>query len=119
MFRTQVVGIRKGQTCKAAEREHIPDALQPFVRHRFVYQRFQIGLCQVVLILVVFRLHLIVLKRVFLDPLVAERVQHKVFQAAQEIDRAVVLAVVRRLHKGIQPVDIGVIHGGKRQVVLL
>lgn len=117
MFRTQVVRIRKGQTRQAAEYEHVADTLDSFVRHGFAYQNIQFRFGQVVFCFVVLRPQFVVLKRILFDPLVADRIQHKVLQAAQQIDRAVGLAVMSRLDKGIQSVQVFVVHHIQRQIV--
>ena len=118
MFRAQVVGIRKGKSRQTAEREHVPDAFYPLVRHRFGYQNIQFRFGQVVFRLVVFGFKFVVLKRILFDPLVADSIQHKVLQTAQQIDRTVGLAVMGRLDKGVQSVEVFVIHPVQRNIFL-
>ncbi len=118
MFRAQVIGIRKGKSRQAAEREHIPDAFYPLVRHRFGYQNIQFRFGQVVFRLVVFGFKFVVLKRILFDPLVADSIQHKVFKTAQQIDRTVGLAVMGRLDKGVQSVEVLVINHIQRNIFL-
>ena len=118
MFRAQVVGIRKGKSRQTAEREHVPDAFYPLVGHRFGYQNIQFRFGQMVFRLVVFGFQFVVLKRILFDPLVADSVQHKVFQATQQIDRTVGLAVMGRLDKGVQSVEVFVIHPVQRNIFL-
>lgn len=113
MLRAQVVGICKGQSRQTAECEHVPNPAQTLVRHLFSDKRFQLAFCQMVFILVVFGFEFVVPKRIFFDPLISDSIQHKVFQTTEQVYSPVGLAVMRRLDKGIQTVEIGVIHGCK------
>lgn len=79
MLRAQVVGIRKGQPRQATEREHIPNTVQTLVGHLLSNQYFQLALGQVVFVPVVFGFEFVVPKRILLDPLVADGIEHKIF----------------------------------------
>ena len=59
--------------------------------------------------LVVFLFQFVVPERVFLDPFVPLTVEDKVFHAIQQVDGSVVTAVVRRLQKRVESVDVLVI----------
>jgi hypothetical protein len=63
-------------------------------------------------------LHLIVAEGILLDPFVADRIEQEVFQTAEQIDRPVVVAVVSRLHVGVQSIDVGIVDRLQREVLL-
>lgn len=117
MLLAQMVRIRKGQSRQGTETEHVPDTVEPVVGHRFSEQRIQFLSGQRNLDVRFIHLHLIVPKRVLLDPFVADGIEDKVLQTAQQVDRPVVPTVVGRLHEGIQSVDIRIIDRIQRQVV--
>lgn len=117
MLLAQMVRIRKGQSRQGTETEHVPDTVEPIVGHRFSEQRIQFLSGQRNLNVRFIHLHLIVPERVLLDPFVADGIEDKVLQTAQQVDRPVVPAVVGRLHEGIQSVDIRIIDRIQRQVV--
>ena len=116
---TQVVDIREGQSRQRTEAEDIPNPFQPFVWHRAFQQQVQLRLCQRYLDIRLVDLHLVEAEGILLNPLVPDCIKDEVLQAAEQIDRSVVLAFVPCLHVGIQPVDILVGDSVQRQILLL
>lgn len=105
MFFPQMFYIRKRQPCQTAEREHVPDTLQAIVRHRLSDKRLQFVLCQMVFVLVVLLLEFVVSERVFLNPLVPNGIAREILHAVQQVDRPVVVTVMRRLYECIETID--------------
>ena len=118
VFLPQVVDIRKGQSRQSAETEDIPDAVQTLVGHRPLQQQIQFRLRQRHLDIRLVDLHLIVAERILLDPLVTDRIEQEVFQTAEQIDGSVVVAVVGRLHVGVQSIDVSIVDRLQRKVLL-
>ena len=118
MFGFQVIHVREGQSRQAAEREHVADASQPFVRQRLFEQGIQLRFRQVVFGLVVLLLEFVVTERILFQPFVTQAVEREVLHAIQQIDRPVVVAAMRRLQKRIEPVEKLVVDRTKRNVLL-
>lgn len=118
VFPPQVVDIREGQSRQCAEAEDIPDAVQPLVGHRPLQQQVQFRLRQRNFDIRLVDLHLVVTEGILLDPFVADGIKQKVLQTAEQIERPVVMAVVRGLHVGIQPIDVGIVYHLQRETLL-
>ena len=119
MFPPQVVDIREGQSRQRAKAEDIPDAVQPLVGHWPPQQQVQFRLRQRLLDIRLVDLHLIVTEGIFLDPFVADRIEQEVFQTAEQIDGSVVVAVIGRLHVGVQSIDVGIVDRLQREVLFV
>lgn len=119
VFPPQMVDIRKGQSRQRAEAEDIPDAVQTLVGHWPLQQQVQFRLRQRHLDIRLVDLHLVVAEGILFDPLVADRIEQEVLQTAEQIDRPVVVAVVDRLHVGIQSVDVGVVDRLQRKILFV
>lgn len=117
MFRPQVFRIGKCKSRLGAETPDVAHTLQTLVRHPFGHQQIQLRFGQRYLDIGLVYLHFVIPKRIFLDPFVAYGVQDKVFQAAQQIHGSVILAVMCRLHEGIETVDILVRNHIERQIL--
>lgn len=109
VFTPQVVNIREGQTGQCAEAKDIPDPVQTLVGHWPLQQQVQFRFRQRHLDIRLVDLHLIVTEGILLDPLVADRIEQEVFQTAEQIDRSVVVAVIGRLHIGVQSINVGIV----------
>ena len=118
VFPPQVVDIREGQSRQRAEAEDIPDAVQTLVGHRSLQQQVQFRLRQRDFDIRLVDLHLVVAEGILLDPFVADRIEKEVFQTAEQIDRSVVVAVVSRLHVGVQSIDVGIVYRLQRKILL-
>ena len=117
MFGPKVVGIGKGHSCHAAKCENVADALQPFILDSFVDKDFQFGFRKVVFILVPFLFHLEIPKRIFVDPFVPDAVKNEILNTTQQVDCPVRLAMVCRLQKRVEAVDIGIVQGREQNIV--
>lgn len=106
MFAAQVVGIGKGKPGQTAEHEYIPDAVEAVVGHLLSDQQVEFRFGERIFYVGLVDLHLVIPERILVDPLVANGVEDKVFQTTKQVHRAVVVAVVRRLQKRIEAVDI-------------
>lgn len=71
-----------------------------------------------VFILVPFLFHLEIPKRVFVDPFVPDAVKNEILNTTQQVDRPVRLAMVCRLQKRVEAVDIGIVQGREQNIVL-
>ena len=119
VFPPQVVDIREGQSRQCAEAEDIPDAVQTLVGHRSLQEQVQFCLRQRHFDVRLVDLHLIIAEWILLDPLVADRIEQEILQTAQQIDRPVVVAVVGRLHVGVQSIDVGVVDRLQRKILFV
>ena len=119
VFPPQVVDIREGQSRQRAEAEDIPDAVQPLVGHWPPQQQVQFRLCQRHLDVRLVDLHLVVAEGILLDPFVADGIEQEILQTAEQIDRPVVVAVVGRLHVGVQSIDVGIVDHLQREILLV
>lgn len=108
---SQIIDIGKCQSGEAAKGEHVPDSVEPVVGQLPADKRIEFLFGQRNLDVGLVDFHLIVLKRILLDPFVADRIKNEVFQTAKQIDSSVVLTPVRCLHECIQSVDIFVGNG--------
>lgn len=115
---TLLADIREDQPRQRAEAEDIPDAVQPLVGHRPLQQQVQLRLRQRHFDVRLIDLHLVVAEEILFDPFVADGIEQEVFQTAEQIDRPVVVAVVGRLHEGIQSVDVGIVDRLQRKILL-
>ena len=112
-----MVGIGECQSGETAESEYVPDFFEAVIRHRFLDKYVEFRFRQNGFHIGFVDLHFVMRERIFLDPLISQTEEDKIFQTAKQIDCAVVLASVCGLNKGIQSVDILVIHLLQRQVV--
>lgn len=95
------------------------DNKKPFVGHRTFQLQVQLRLRLRHLDIRLVDLHLVETEGILLDPLVPDCIEHKVLQAAEQIDCSIVVAFVHRLHMGVQPVDVLVGDSVQRQILLL
>lgn len=118
VFPPQVVDIREGQSRQRAEAEDIPNAVQTLVGHRSLQQQVQFRFRQRHLDVRLVDLHLVVAEGILLDPFVADGIEQEILQTAEQIDYSVVVAVVSRLHVGVQSIDVGIVDRLQREVLL-